>query len=67
MHKEYHSYIYDGPVYEFNRLLNDRWKGETKAPSAEKAKSNLTYQFKKNTNCQANTKIRLTDEVKMVN
>ena len=67
MHKEYRSYIYDGPVYEFNHLLNDHWKGETKAPSAEKAKSNLTYQFKKNTNRQANTKIRLTGEVKMVN
>ena len=67
MYEEYHTYIYDGPVYEFEHLLTDHWKGETTAPSVKKAKSNLTYQFKKKTNRQANTKIRLTGKIKMVN
>ena len=40
-------YIYKGPVMEFNTLLADIWEGETVAPSEKKARSNLTYQFKK--------------------
>lgn len=63
---EYNKYIYDGPVMEFNRMLTDRWKGETVATSESKARSNLIYQFKKNTNRIAGSKITLPGEIKMV-
>lgn len=42
-------YIYQGPVMEFGRLIEDRWKGETLAVSEKKARSNLAYQYKKET------------------
>lgn len=63
---EYNKYIYDGPVMEFNRMLTDRWKGETVATSESKARSNLIYQFKKSTNKIAGSKITLPGEIKMV-
>lgn len=52
-------YIYKGPVMEFNTLLADIWEGETVAPSEKKARSNLTYQFKKRNNRIAGTRITL--------
>lgn len=39
-------YVYNGPVYEFDRLLIDRWKASTRAVSEKKARCNLAYQFK---------------------
>lgn len=62
----YHKYAYDGPVMEFNKLVVDRWKGETMAPTENKARSNLTYQFKKLNNRIAGTKITLPGKLKMV-
>ena len=67
MYEGYNRYIYDGPVYEFNNLIAEHWRGETVAPTAQKAKSNLTYQFKRQTNRVVGSKIKLTGEVKMVN
>lgn len=67
MYEEYHKYVYDGPVLEFDRLIADHWKGETMATSEKKARSNLTYQFKKNNNRITGTKIKLPGEIKMVN
>ena len=52
-------YTYAGPVYEFDRLIADQWHGETFAPSEAKARSNLTYQFKKQSNRIAGTRISL--------
>ena len=63
---EYHKYIYDGPVMEFGRVLTDRWKGETMAPTATKARSNLTYQFKKQNNRITGSKISLPGPVKEI-
>lgn len=67
MYEPYHKYTYDGPVLEFDRCVADHWKGETMAPSAKKARSNLTYQYKKQNNRNTGTKVTLTGEVKMVN
>lgn len=39
-------YSYEGPVFEFERLIADRWKAQTHAPSEAKARSNMAYQFK---------------------
>lgn len=42
------KYSYDGPVMVFDICVQNRWRGETMAESEDKARSNLTYQFKKN-------------------
>ena len=67
MYEPYHKYIYDGPVFRFNTLLVDRWKGETMAPSEKKARSNLAYQFKKHNNQIASAKVSLPGKIIMVN
>ena len=64
--QEYHKYTYDGPVMEFDRLIADRWKGETMATSSKKARSNLIYQFKKNNSRIVGAKISLPGTIKMV-
>ena len=53
------KYIYDGPVMEFNRCIADHWKGETIAPSEQKARSNLIFQFKSKNRRSPGTKISL--------
>lgn len=63
--QDYHKYTYDGPVMEFDRLLADHWKGETMAPSENKARSNLIYQFKKQNSRIVGTKITLPGKIKM--
>ncbi len=67
MYEEYNKYIYEGPVMEFNTCVSNHWRGETMAPNEKKARSNLTYQFKKQNNKLSNTKIRLTGKIKMAN
>ena len=67
MHEPYQKYMYDGPVLVFDTLVADRWKGETMAPNARKARSNLSYQFKKQNNRMPGVKVTLPGEVKMVN
>lgn len=60
------KYFYDGPVMEFDICIADHWKGETMADSKKKAISNLTYQFKKQTNRANYTKITLPGEIKII-
>lgn len=66
MYEEYHKYVYDGPVMFFNKLVADHWKGETMAPSENKARSNLSYQAKKQLNLIAGTDVKLPGKIKMV-
>lgn len=66
MHEEYRKYVYDGPVMSFNKLVADHWKGETMAPSENKARSNLSYQAKKQLNLIAGTDVKLPGKIKMV-
>ena len=66
-YEPYHKYVYEGPVLEFDNLVADRWKGETMAPNARKAKSNLSYQFKKQNNRSAGVRVSLPGKIKMVN
>ena len=63
---EYHKYVYDGPVMEFDRLIADHWTGETMAMTEKKARSNLTYQFKRQNSRIVGTKITLPGKIKMV-
>jgi hypothetical protein len=62
-----HLYRYIGPVLLFDRVIASEWSGETKAPTARKAKSNLIYQFKKQSNRLPSSRITLPGEIKMVN
>ena len=64
---EYHKYVYDGPVMEFNTCVADHWRGETVATSESKAKSNLAYQYKKQNNRIAGTRVTLPGKIVMVN
>ena len=41
------QYSYDGPVMVFDICVASRWVGITYAPTEAKARSNLTYQAKK--------------------
>ena len=61
-----HKYMYDGPVLSFDTLIADHWRGETRAPSESKAKSNLKYQFKKQNNKIAGSKIELPGKIMSV-
>lgn len=67
MYEEYHKYVYDGPVMFFDKLVADHWRAETMAPSKQKAKSNLSYQAKRQLNLIAGTRVTLPGEIKMVN
>jgi hypothetical protein len=54
-------------VLYFDKLVADHWKGETMAPSEQKARSNLTYQAKQKLNLIAGTNVKLPGKIKMVN
>ena len=67
MYEEPHKYVYDGPVMEFDNIVARNWHGETSAVSAAKARCNLAYQFKKQTNRVPKTRITLPGTVRLVN
>lgn len=56
-------YSYDGPVLEFDRLVDNHWKAQTYAESEKKARSNLAYQYKRVTGRVAKTKITLPGKI----
>lgn len=59
-------YYYEGPVLEFGRVISDKWIGETVATSVSKARSNLIFQFKKQTKKAANSKIALSGKIRLI-
>lgn len=60
------QYEYDGPVMEFDRCVMARWIAQTYAPSEKKARSNLTYRFKKNNNRVPGARIGLPGKITML-
>jgi hypothetical protein len=56
-------YTYDGPVLEFDRVIDSRWHAQTYATSESKARSNLTYQFKKTNGKVPQAKITLPGKI----
>lgn len=56
-------YKYSGPVKKFNLIVTHNWEGYTYAVSEAKARSNLTYQFKKQHGLTLNTKITLPGRI----
>lgn len=67
MAKDYNRYLYEGPVMEFNRCIDNHWVGETYAVTKTKARSNLVYQYKKEYGKVPATKISLPGEIKLAN
>ena len=53
------KYTYNGPVMEFNTCIASNQQASTYAESEGKAKSNLTYRFKKENNRVPGAKITL--------
>ena len=58
------KYIYEGPVTSFGTCICNKWVAETVAPTPSKAKSNLTYRFKKENNRLPSTRIERPGEIK---
>lgn len=56
-------YSYEGPVFEFERLIANRWCGQTYAVSESRARTNLAYQFKRETGRVPRTKITLPGKI----
>jgi len=57
------TYLYRGPVSAFNKLLNSTWSAKTRAPSKNKALSNLTCQYKRANGIPLNSKIELNPKL----
>lgn len=60
------TYTYSGPVMEFDRCIASTWHGETTAQTTAKARSNLTYQFKKQNNRVPGCRISLPGPITKV-
>ena len=60
------KYMYEGPVMEFDRCIQNNWKGETVAASETKARSNLSYQWKKKNNRIAGVRITLPGKLRKI-
>lgn len=52
-------YEYSGPVKVFDKIVSQKWSGQTTADSEKKARSNLAYQYKKSHNFVARSKVIL--------
>lgn len=63
---DYKEYKYSGPVEEFGKCIAHHWSASTLAPTAAKARSNLTYRFKRDNNKSATTKITLPGKLVVV-
>lgn len=56
-------YTYNGPVANnFGQIITNKWTGETHANTYKKAKSNLSYQFKKEHGLMQTAKVKLVNE-----
>lgn len=61
-----HIYIYEGPVCEFGRCVQNVWVAKTIAVSEKKARSNLAYQWKINNNRTGNSRVELPGEIRTI-
>ena len=57
------EYSYDGPVKEFDTIIDHHWIGTTYATSEIKARSNLTYQYKASHHKTCDSKISLPGKI----
>lgn len=61
-----YRYTYKGPVMEFDRIICNKWSGETTASSEKQAKMFLAHQFKVQNNRFPNARITLPGKVKQL-
>lgn len=59
------KYTYEGPVMLFDTCIEHRWVASTYAVSEKKARSNLAYQYKKQTKKASTAKITLPGKLKV--
>ena len=57
------TYYYEGPVMMFGKCVQPVYIASTCAPSEKKARSNLTYRWKKDHGKVANSKVELTGKI----
>ena len=60
------AYEYTGPVMIFDECVERHWTGTTIAISKRKAKSNLTFQWKKEHGYPINTKVSLPGHINII-
>ena len=53
------TYVYEGPVYRFETIVNNKWKGNTTAVSPKQALNNLTHRYRMSAGLEKNTKVSL--------
>lgn len=56
-------YGYSGPVVIFGQIVEPNWSGVTRAATPARAKSNLTYQWKKAHGKTAASRVELPGKV----
>ena len=61
-----HTWVYEGPVKEFERVISSHWYGETRAATEKKARSNLAYQYKRYYQRTTKSKITLPGKIRMI-
>ena len=61
-----YTYIYEGCVKEFGKVINEKWRGITRASSEGKALNNLKYQYKKRIGKEGCTQIELPGSLERV-
>lgn len=63
---QWNKYAYKGPVTIFGQCVDNNWYGSTYATSEQKARSNLVYQYKKQTGRAPNTSVALPGKIVLV-
>ena len=64
--KKQKLYAYSGAVTSFGNIIVQYWYATTYADSAEKARSNLAYRFKKENNKLPGAKIELPGKINLI-
>lgn len=59
-------YSYDGPIKVFDQIVTSQWKGSTIAPTEKKARSNLAFQYKKESGRSRTSKVSLPGKLVVI-
>lgn len=59
------KYLYSGPVMLYDQIIDAKWQSSTIAMSIAKARSNLTYQYKKKYGYEPFAAITLPGDIKI--
>lgn len=60
------TYIYEGPVLLYGKVISYNWSAETSAQTERKAFSNLVYRFKKDHGYAPRVPISLPGKIRLV-